>query len=80
MTKQQYITSKTYNPLDILYHYYVNHPKRNHNPLDPQNLVMQLQLKGWNVNHILADIMKEYDAKYEIVAVLDKNGNFIKYI
>ena len=80
MTKQQYMNWKTSYPVNILYHYYTTHEKLNHKPLDPQNLVMQLQLRGFNINKILHDLMEEYDRKYELTVLLDKNGNFIKYI
>lgn len=71
---------KTSYPVNILYHYYTTHEKLNHKPLDPQNLVMQLQLRGYNINKILHDLMEEYDRKYELTALLDQNGNFIKYL
>jgi hypothetical protein len=80
MTKQQYITSKTYNPLDVVYHYYITHPSLNHKPLPPQELFNNLQFRGWNLNKIVGDIMGIYDEKFELTALLDKNGNFIKYI
>jgi hypothetical protein len=80
MTKQQYMNWKTSYPVNILYHYYTTHEKLNHTPLDPQNLIMQLQLRGYNINKILHDLMEEYDRKYDLVALLDQNGNFIKYL
>lgn len=80
MTKSQYISLKTYNPLDIVYHYYLNHENRKHNPLPPDQLFLYLQTRGWNMNQITARIFEEYDAKFEIVALLDKNGNVIKYL
>ena len=80
MTKEQYIISKTYNPLDVVYHYYVNHPKRNHPPLDAQELFMFLQNRGFNVQQIAHDVLDEYDKKYNLTVLLDKRGNFIKYL
>jgi hypothetical protein len=80
MTKQQYITSKTYNPLDVVYHYYVTHPSLNHKPLPPQELFNNLQFRGWNLNKIIGDVMSTYDQKFELTALLDRNGNFIKYL
>jgi len=80
MTKQQYITSKTYNPLDVVYHYYITHPSLDHKPLSPQELFNNLQFRGWNLNKIVGDVMGIYDEKFELTALLDKNGNFIKYI
>lgn len=80
MTRQQYMNWKISNPINILYHYYLTHEQRNHPPLDPQNLVMQLQMKGWNINGVLQNIMQEYDEKFNIVALLDRNGQLIKYL
>jgi hypothetical protein len=80
MTRQQYMNWKTSSPINILYHYYTTHEKLNHKPLDPQNLIMQLQLKGCNVNKILQDLIEEYDRKYDLVALLDQHGQFIKYL
>jgi hypothetical protein len=80
MTKQQYISSKTYNPLDVVYHYYITHPSLDHKPLPPQELFNNLQFRGWNLNKIVSDIMGIYDEKFELTALLDKNGNFIKYV
>lgn len=80
MTKQQYITSKTYNPLDIIYHYYTTHPALDHKPFAPQELINNLQFRGWNLQKIAHDVMEIYDRKFELTALLDKNGNFIKYV
>ena len=80
MTKQDYINWKTSNPMNVLYYYYTTHELLNHRPLDPQNLVMQLQMKGWNIQKILQDVTEHYDRKFELTALLDKSGNFIKYV
>lgn len=80
MTRAQYITSKTYNPLDVVYHYYANHPKRNHPQLGVQELFIFLQSRGFNLQQITQDVLDEYDKKYNLVVLLDKRGNFIKYL
>jgi hypothetical protein len=80
MTKQDYIHWKTSNPINVLYHYYTTHEKLDHRPLDPQMLVIQLQVKGWNINEVMRNIIQQYDEKFEIVSLLDKNGNLIKYL
>ena len=80
MTKEQYMTWKIRNPLNILYHYYISHEKLNHPPLDIHNLVMHLQMNRWDINTILQNIMPEYDEKFGIVALLDQNGQLIKYL
>ena len=80
MTKQQYIVSKTYNPLDVIYHYYTNHEKLNHKPLSPNELFIHLQSRGWGLNQIMKMVMEEYDRKFEMVVLLDDKGNFIKYL
>lgn len=33
-----------------------------------------------NPRDILDNIIEEYDAKFEVVHLLDRNGNFIKHI
>lgn len=80
MTKQQYIHWRTNDPTSVLYHYYLTHEKRNHPPLDPQMLIIQLQIKGWNINEVMKNIIQQYDNQFEIVSLLDKNGNLIKYL
>lgn len=80
MTKQDYIHWKTSNPINVLYHYYTTHEKLNHPPLDPQMLVIQLQVKGWNINEVMKNVMQHYDNMFELTSLLDKNGNFIKYL
>jgi len=80
MTREQYITSKTYEPLNVVYHYYLNHEKLNHKPLGPNELFIFLQTNGYSLNEVTKRVMEIYDAKYNIVAILDKNGNLIKYI
>lgn len=80
MTKQQYMNWRISNPINILYQHYISHEKLNHNPLDPQNLVMQLQIKGWNIQKIVNELVAEYDAKFEIAILMDQNGQFIKYV
>lgn len=80
MTREQYITSKTYNPLDVVYHYYVNHPSRNHKQLGVHELFIFLQSRGYNLQQITQTVLEEYDRKYELIVLLDKRGNFIKYL
>jgi len=80
MTRQQYMNWKISNPINVLYHYYTTHEKLNHKPLDPQNLVMQLQMRGWGIDKVLYDVMQKYDREFNIVTLLDKNGQFIKYL
>ena len=80
MTKQDYIHWKTSNPINVLYHYYTTHEKLTHPPLDPQMLVIQLQVKGWNINEVMKNVMQHYDNMFELTSLLDKNGNFIKYL
>ena len=80
MTKQQYMNWRISNPINILYQHYISHEKLNHTPLDPQNLVMQLQIKGWNIQKIINELIADYDVKFEIVILMDQNGQFIKYV
>ena len=80
MTREQYIQSKTYEPLNVVYHYYTTHEKLNHKPLNPNELFIFLQSRGVILNDLIARVMEEYDEKFEIKALLDKKGNLIKYI
>lgn len=48
--------------------------------MGPQELYMALHTKGWNVKQVMMNIFAEYDAKFELVVLLDKHGNFIKYL
>lgn len=80
MTKQQYITSKTYNPLEVVYHYYTHHEKLSHKPLTPNELFIHLQTRGYSMNDIVKMVFEEYDRKFELIALLDKDGRFIKYL
>jgi hypothetical protein len=80
MTREQYITSKTYNPLEVVYHYYLNHPSRNHKELGVNELFIFLQTRGYNLQQITQVVLDEYDRKYELIVLLDKRGNFIKYL
>ena len=80
MTREQYITSKTYNPLDVVYHYYLTHPDRDHKELGVHELFIFLQSRGYNLQQITQTVLEEYDRKFELTVLLDKRGNFIKYI
>ena len=80
MTKEQYITSKTYDPFSVIYHYYQENCDPNkHLNLSPQELMTYLQM--WkSLNLIMQTVSAHYDQKFNLVAVLDKDGKFIKYI
>lgn len=80
MTRDQYIRSKTYEPLNVVYHYYTTHEKLNHKPLTPNELFIYLQTNGYAMNDVIARVFEVYDRKFNITALLDKNGNLIKYI
>ena len=75
MTKEQYITSKTYDPLRVVYHYY----SEKGGEYGYQELATALVMSG-RMNQVIERVMQEYDAKYELAAVLDKEGKFIRYI
>lgn len=80
MTKERYKFSRIHNPLDVVYDYYLNHEGRKHNPLPPDQLFMLLQTKGWNLNEIATRILQEYDVKFEMVSLLDREGKLIKFL
>jgi hypothetical protein len=69
------------NPTILIYEKY----RQNHNPsihgrlMSPEELMTFLPM--WrNPRDILDSIVEEYDNKFEVVHLLDRNGNFIKYV
>jgi len=80
MTKEQYITSKTYDPLSVIYHYYQeNRDPNKHINLSPQELITYLQM--WrSLNLIMETVNTHYEQRFNLMAVLDKDGKFIKYV
>jgi hypothetical protein len=81
MTKEQYITLRTNNALDVIYHYYREHHNigKHLGPLDVQEFFIYLNMWG-NIQQIAERVISHYDQKFNLVQLLDKNGNIIKYL
>ena len=80
MTKEQYIVFRNNGNFNIVYEYYkerFDHKK--HKPfLGLAELPQFLMATGFNVNQIFNKCCKYYDEKFNIVHLLDKNGDLIK--
>ena len=81
MTKEQYITLRQDAPSLIYNHYTEKFDKTKHkgNMLGFQECLIYIQMWG-NLHEIFQNLRDEYDAKFNIVALLDANGNLIKYL
>jgi hypothetical protein len=79
MTRQDYIRLKISNPTELIYIYYKE--KFNgykHKPeLSRNELMMYVQMYN-DVNSILNYVVQEYDRKFDIVLLIDNNGQYIK--
>lgn len=80
MTKEQYIILKINDPFNVIYYYYQENRNPNkHVNLSPQELYTYLQL--WrSLDLILQTVNSYYEEKFNLIAVLDKDGKFIKYV
>ena len=81
MTRQEYIAIRISNPTTLIYEKY----KERHNPsrhgrlMSAQELLTYLPM--WrNPHDILHDVMEEYDARFGIVQLFDRNGQLIKLL
>ena len=81
MTKEQYITLRQNNVLDVVYQYYrENHDNKKHTgPLNVQEFFIYLNMWG-NVQQIAQKVIAHYDQKFNLVILSDANGNTIKYL
>ena len=79
MTRQDYIRLKISNPTELIYIYYKE--KFNgykHKPeLSRNELMMYVQMYN-DVNSILNYVVQEYDRKFDIVLLMNTNGQYIK--
>jgi hypothetical protein len=79
MTRQDYIRLKQTNPTELIYIYYKD--KFNgykHKPeLSRNELMMYVQMYN-DVNSILNYVVQEYDRKFDIVLLMNTNGQYIK--
>jgi hypothetical protein len=81
MTRQEYIAIRTTNPTILIFEKY----KEKHNPSKHGRLMSMQELLTFlpmwrNPRDILNDIIEEYDAKFGIVQLMDRNGQIIKLL
>jgi hypothetical protein len=77
MTKEQFLARKFNNPLDIVYHYYLEKRDPNKPLIQPRQLLTQVQMSGF-VHLIVDRVMSYYDAKFGVVSLLSKDSKLIK--
>ena len=79
MTRQDYIRLKQTNPTELIYIYYKEKfDSYKHKPeLSRNELMMYVQMYN-DVNSILNYVVQEYDRKFDIVLLIDTNGQYIK--
>jgi hypothetical protein len=78
MTRQEYLAIRQTNPTILIYNKY----RERHNPSKHGRLMSAQELLTFlpmwrNPRDILDGIIEEYDAKFGIVELLDRNGQFI---
>jgi hypothetical protein len=79
MTKQEYIQCKKTNQMKILYEYYKEkfNPKK-HNPfLTEEEFFPYIQISRLNLHETLIKVVNHYDSYYNVVTILDEQGNII---
>jgi hypothetical protein len=81
MTRQEYIAIRTTNPTILIFEKY----KEKHNPSKHGRLMSMQELLTFlpmwrNPRDILDGIIEEYDAKFGIVQLMDRNGQIIKLL
>jgi hypothetical protein len=81
MTREDYLIIRRTNPTILIYEKYrENYDSSKHGRmLSGQELLTYLPM--WrNPRDILDSIIEEYDAKFGVVQLLDRNGQFIKIL
>ena len=79
MIRQQYINLKASNPTELIYIYYKEKfNSYKHKPELSRNQVMMYVQAYLDINSILNYVVDEYDRKFEIVLLINNNGQYIK--
>jgi len=81
MTKKDYLTVRITNPTILIYEKYreKHDPNKHGRLLGAQELLTFVQM--WrNPHDILQGIIEEYDTKFDVVHLLDRNGQLIKLL
>lgn len=81
MTKDQYLSLKMQNSLQIAYEYYKEKfDSRKHKPfLGTQEFFVYFQM-CMDIQKVYEKVCNYYDDKFKIVLLKDKNGNFISFL
>ena len=81
MTKEEYLSIKSTNPLQVIYEYYKEKfDSSKHKPfLSPQEFVAYFQLYI-NVNKVYDRVCEYYNNKFTVIELRDKHGNFISFL
>jgi hypothetical protein len=80
MTKTEYIQTKTANPIKLVYSYYkekFNYSK--HSPFLSENEFYNYLQISSDVNKTIIKVFNYYDNLYNVVTLMDKNGNIITF-
>lgn len=81
MTKQEYITLKTTNPMALIYKYYTeNFDEKKHKTFLSENEFFPYIQIHYNLNDIWIKIQQKYDQHYGVATLYDKNGNILAFI
>jgi hypothetical protein len=81
MTREEYLMIRMTNPTILIYEKYKErHDSSRHGRLMSMQELLTFLPMWRNPRDILQTIIEENDAKFEIVTLLDKNGNLIKYL
>jgi hypothetical protein len=79
MTKQQYLQYKKTDQMKVIYEYYKEKfdPKK-HNPfMTEQEFFPYIQISRLNLNETFIKVANYYDSYYNVVTILDEQGNII---
>ena len=79
MNRQDYIRLKQTNPTELIYIYYKEKfDGYKHKPELSRNQLMMYVQTYTDINSILNYVVDDYDRKFEIVLLIDTNGQYMK--
>jgi hypothetical protein len=81
MTREEYLMIRMTNPTILIYEKYKErHDSSRHGRLMSMQELLTFLPMWRNPRDILDGIIEEYDTKFKVIHLLDRNGNFIKHI
>lgn len=81
MTRNDYLAIRVTNPRLLIYERYKEkHDASKHGRLLSIQEVLTFLPMVYNPQDVLDSILKEYDLKFEVVKMYDKNGNLIRLL